>query len=50
MQMDTAQTMMAIIAPLESSIDPEELPAAPAFESPALLPDEEPTSPGAGPD
>jgi len=49
MQTDTAQTIIAIIAPLDSSIDPEELPAAPASESPAMLPEDEPTSPGAGP-
>jgi len=49
MQTETAQTIIAIIAPLDSSIDPEELPAAPASESPAAVPDDEPASPGAGP-
>jgi hypothetical protein len=48
-QTDTAQTIIAIIAPLDNSMDPEELPAAPASESPALDPADDPTSPGAGP-
>jgi hypothetical protein len=41
--------MMAIIAPLDRVIDPESDPAAPASESPTLLPGVDPTSPGAGP-
>lgn len=48
-QIDTAQTIIAIIAPFDSVIDPESGPAAPASESPAPLPADDPTSPGAGP-
>jgi hypothetical protein len=48
--MDTAQTIIAIIAPLESVMDPESLPAAPASESPALDPADDPTSPADGPE
>lgn len=40
---------MAIIAPLDSVMPPEELPDAPAFESPTPVPADDPTSPGAGP-
>jgi len=49
MQIDTAQTIIAIIAPLDSVIDPESGPDAPASESPALDPADEPTSPAEGP-
>lgn len=49
-QIDAAQTIIAIIAPLDSVKDPESGPAAPASESPALLPADDPTSPGDGPE
>jgi len=49
-QIETAITIIAIIAPLERVIDPESGPAAPALLSPALLPAAEPTSPAEGPD
>jgi hypothetical protein len=48
-QTDTAQTIIAIIAPLDSVMPPEELPDAPASESPVPVPADDPTSPGAGP-
>lgn len=48
-QTDTAQTIIAIIAPFDSVMPPEELPAAPASESPPPVPADDPTSPGAGP-
>jgi len=48
-QTETAITIIAIIAPLERVIDPESGPAAPAFESPELLPADDPTSPAEGP-
>jgi len=49
-QTDTAQTIIAIIAPLESVMDPESVPDAPASESPTLEPADDPTSPADGPD
>jgi len=48
-QTDTAQTIIAIIAPLESVMDPESVPDAPASESPTLEPADDPTSPADGP-
>ena len=49
MTTSTTHTIMAMIPPLDNVIDPESGPAAPAFESPALLPPELPTSPAVGP-
>lgn len=49
-QTDTAQTIIAIIAPLESVMDPESVPAAPASESLTLDPADDPTSPADGPE
>jgi hypothetical protein len=40
---------MAMIPPLDISMEPEEPPDAPASESAPLLPDEDPTSPAEGP-
>jgi hypothetical protein len=48
-QTETAQTIIAMIAPLDSSIDPELGPDAPASVSPVLVPADDPTSPADGP-
>lgn len=49
MQMLHATTMMAIIAPLESCIEPLSGPEAPASVSTCPFPPDDPASPGVGP-
>jgi hypothetical protein len=45
MQTQTSTTIRAIIPPFDKVIEPESVPEAPASESPAALPADDPTSP-----
>jgi hypothetical protein len=49
MQTQTSTTIRAIIPPFDKVIEPESVPEAPASESPAALPADDPTSPAEGP-
>jgi len=49
MQTQTSTTIRAIIPPFDKVIEPESVPEAPASESPAALPADDPTSPADGP-
>ena len=49
MQTQTSTTIRAISPPFDNVIEPESVPEAPASESPAALPADDPTSPADGP-